>query len=112
MPLYFEPETVKDRYRHEVDLLSATASRAADGAITLSLANVDLDKECRVTIALDGDKRYDVKGQVLTADAMTARNTFENPDVVRPVELKGIESSKGEITVVLPAKSIVSLTLR
>ena len=112
VPLYFEPETVKDRYRHEVDLLSATASRAADGAITLSLANVDLDKECRVTIALDGERRYDVKVQVLTADAMTARNTFENPDVVRPVELKGIESSKGEITVVLPAKSIVSLTLR
>ena len=112
VPLYFDPVTAEDKYRRKVDLLSATASRAADGTITLSLANVDLDKECRVTIALDGDRRYDVRGQVLTADAMNARNTFESPDAVRPAELKGIKSSKGEIEVVLPAKSIVSLTLR
>ncbi len=112
VPLYFDAEKVTDKFRREVDLLSATASRAADGAITLSLANVDLDRECRVRIALDGDRRYDVKGTVLTAGDKADYNTFEKPDAVKPAELKGVKSSKGEIEVVLPAKSIVSLTLR
>lgn len=112
LPLYFKTESVRDRYNEPVDLLTATASRAEDGTITLSMANVDLERPCRVTVALDDDRRYDVSGELLTAENINDHNTFENPDCVHPVDFDGFEAARGSITVTVPAKSIVSLTLK
>ena len=112
LPLYFKTESVRDRYNEPVDLLTTTASRAADGTITLSMANVDLERPCRVTVALDDDRRYDVSGELLTAENINDHNTFENPDCVHPVDFDGFEAARGSITVTVPAKSIVSLTLK
>lgn len=112
LPMHFESAKLRDRNNREVELLSATASRAEDGTITISLANVDVENECRVSIILDDDKKYGVKGSILSASTINAHNTFENPDVVKCEDFTSFISKKGSIEVVLPAKSIVSLTLK
>jgi alpha-N-arabinofuranosidase len=43
---------------------------------------------------------------------MTAHNTFEQPDAVRPVTFDGAKLSGDKLTVQLPAKSVVVLELR
>ena len=112
LPLHFESAKMRDKNRRELELLSATASRAEDGTITVSLANVDVENECRVTIALDDDKKYGVKGSILTANSIDAYNTFENPNVVKSANFTSFTADKGSVEVVLPAKSIVTLTLK
>jgi alpha-N-arabinofuranosidase len=51
-------------------------------------------------------------GEVLTAKNLTDYNSFEQPDVVKPVAFNNAKISKGMLTVKLPAKSIVTIELQ
>ena len=50
-------------------------------------------------------------GQVITAPAINAYNTFERPDTVRPAPFGGAQIKGGVLTVALPARSVVVLRL-
>jgi len=43
---------------------------------------------------------------------MDARNTFEDPDVVRPADFTGASLKDGVLSLTLPAKAVVVLNLR
>jgi alpha-N-arabinofuranosidase len=47
----------------------------------------------------------------LTAPALNAHNSFEQPDRVKPAEFTGFSAEGGSLRVELPAKSLVVLTL-
>jgi len=51
-------------------------------------------------------------GRVITGDKMDAFNTFERPDVVTPATFTGARVANGQLTVTLPAHSVVVLELR
>jgi alpha-N-arabinofuranosidase len=53
-----------------------------------------------------------VSGRILTAPAMNARNTFDQPDAVRPQPFRGARLTDGTLVIELPAKSIVAVELR
>jgi alpha-L-arabinofuranosidase len=59
-----------------------------------------------------GAQAGQIKGEVLTADAMDAHNTFENPDAIHPVVFDGAKLDSNKLSVTLPAKSVVVLTLK
>ncbi len=92
--------------------LSATASRDKDGVVNISLANVDLTEACEVEIALDGITGKTVSGTVLTSGNISDHNTFEKPDKVQPENFDKARIQKGVLKVTLPAKSIVTLSIR
>lgn len=92
-------------------MISATASKDKNGAIHISLSNVDLDKEQNVTIDLTGANARTVSGQILTSRNITDHNTFDNPNVVTLKDFNGAKLNKGTLQVKLPAKSIVTLKL-
>jgi alpha-N-arabinofuranosidase len=52
-----------------------------------------------------------VTGRILTAAAISAHNTFDAPDTVKPIAFSGASLQGGSLTVTLPAKAIVILTL-
>ena len=52
-----------------------------------------------------------LKGRVLTAEAIDTHNTFERPDVVRPVPFEGARLDGATLSVQLPSKSVVMLEL-
>jgi alpha-N-arabinofuranosidase len=91
--------------------VSASASKDEDGKIHLSLANIDPGKSIDLQIDMRGVEISGMTGSILTADKLTAHNTFENPELVKPKAFDGGKIKNNIISVTLPAKSIVVLEI-
>jgi alpha-L-arabinofuranosidase len=96
----------------QVPGVSVSAARTASGEIALALVNMDPHKVTPVTLSIAGAKVKTVKGEILTATALDAHNTFESPDAVKPTRFNGAKLSDGKLSVSLPAKSVVVLSLQ
>ena len=102
----------QDGEQRTLPMLGATASKAQDGAVHISLSNVDLENSNEVTVDLSGLGMKSVAGRILTCKAITDKNTFEQPDVVKPADFKGAKLKNGKLAVKMPPMSIVALELR
>ena len=91
--------------------VSASASKDAKGAIHITLANINPDKEQIIEIELPSVKMGKVAGSILVGKSIDSYNTFENPNVVVPTAFKGAKITKTGLSVTLPAASIVALEL-
>jgi alpha-N-arabinofuranosidase len=87
--------------------VTASAARGANGKLYLALANLNPRNPAAVNVSLQGAEAARAVGQVLTADAMDARNTFEAPNAVHPV---AFEADLDALEV--PPKSVVVVELR
>lgn len=81
--------------------IDASAARAADGKVWLSLVNLDPNRPARVTTSLGGT----ATGRVLTGPALDTHNTFDRPESIQPVAFQG-QMVGGRLTFDLPAKSV------
>lgn len=95
-----------------VPQVSASAARTLDGAFVIGLANLDPHKPAAISALLAGAKGGQVKGEILTANTMDAHNTFEDPNAVHPVPFDGAKLKGDNLSLNLPAKSVVVLTIR
>ena len=86
--------------------------KAKDGHVYVALTNFDPDRAVSVSTQVTGVQAAGVSGRVLTAGAITAHNTFEQPEQVKPAPFDGATLSAGTLKVELPAKSVVVLQLR
>ena len=102
----------KDGEQRTLPMLGATASRAQDGTVHISLANVDLKNADEVTVDLGGLDVKSVNGRILTAADISDRNTFEQPDAVKPADFKDARLHRGKLVVRMPPISIVTLELK
>ncbi|MDE6448485.1 MAG: alpha-N-arabinofuranosidase, partial [Muribaculaceae bacterium] len=91
--------------------VSATASEK-DGVVTISLTNVDLTNDCEVTVKLGNLTKKNISGEILTSKNIADYNDFGKAELVAPAPFKGAKISGNTLTVKMPAKSIVSLTLK
>ncbi|MBE7558897.1 alpha-N-arabinofuranosidase [bacterium] len=91
--------------------LSASASRDASGAITLSLCNLDPKRSGLLQCDLRGASPARVSGRILTARAMNAHNTFDKPHALEPATFNGAKLTGATLQVTLPPKSVVVLRL-
>ena len=92
--------------------VSASAVRGKDGVVRLALANLDPNRSHAISARMAGMSAGGVRGQILTAPQITARNDFEAPETVMPRPFDGAAVSGGGVAVTLPAKSVVMLELR
>jgi alpha-N-arabinofuranosidase len=102
-------------YEHakwSVPQVSASAARAKDGSVVIGLVNLDPHRTASVSAVIAGAQARLVSGEVLTADAMDAHNTFENPDAIHPVAFGGAKLDGNKVSLTLPAKSVVVLKLQ
>jgi len=95
----------------KVPAVSASASRDAAGKVHVSLANAHPHAAITVACTVTGHRAAKVTGRVLTAAAMDAHNTFAAPDTVKPAPFTGATLTGDQLTVTLPAKSVVVLEL-
>ncbi len=103
-----------DKYTYQADgiaALSVSASRDNSGRIHVTLCNLDPNAARTVPVELRGAKVKAVTGQILTATAMNARNTFEQGEAVNPEPFSGARVTPEGFDVNLPAKSVVALEL-
>ncbi|MES1201066.1 MAG: alpha-L-arabinofuranosidase C-terminal domain-containing protein, partial [Pseudomonadota bacterium] len=94
-----------------IPALSTTAARGADGKTYVALINLDPHRSASVSAHLAGLTARHVSGQILTAAAMDAHNTFEAPNSLVPAPFNGASISRDRLNVNLPAKSLVVLAI-
>ncbi len=95
-----------------IPAVSLSAAKKQDGSVVVALANTSLDKAQEVQLSLDGMQPKTISGQVLTSKTIQDYNDFDNPDVVKPSEMKGAKVKKNVVTMKVPAKSIVVVNLK
>jgi alpha-N-arabinofuranosidase len=92
--------------------VSVSAARTATGALAVALVNLDAHAAAAVNLSINGAKVKTVTGEILTAAATDAHNTFESPDAVKPTRFSGAALKDSRLSVSLPAKSVVVLSLQ
>jgi alpha-N-arabinofuranosidase len=95
-----------------IPAVNASASVDGNGRVHISLVNMDPNQDRTIEVEIRGADVSGVSGRVLTADAINSHNTFEQPNVVRPVAFDGASLSGNTVTVSLPSKSVVVLELQ
>jgi alpha-N-arabinofuranosidase len=90
--------------------VSASAARARDGKLYLSLVNTNPKEAVAIAVALVGAVAKSATGSVLTAGAMDAHNSFAAPRAVMPMPLQA-RAERGRLSITLPAKSVAVVAL-
>ncbi len=98
--------------KEKLPAVSASASKDKNGAIHVSLTNVDANKSQEVSINLRGTTASAVSGRVLASAKVQDHNTFDQPEKVKPVNFTGATLKNGVLTVKMPAASVVVLELK
>jgi len=97
--------------QEKIPAVSASASRDAAGRVHLSLVNTDPHTAVTVACRLAGHTATAVTGRILTGTTMDAHNTFAAPNTVHPEPFTGASLADGQLSVTLPAMSVVILEL-
>lgn len=101
-----------NKYRFEgnsIPKISASAAIGKDNKLYLALANTDTKNSEEITIK--SSKSFTLaNGKILTSGELDAHNTFDNPETIKPESISAT-ITKGKITLHLPAKSIVVLSI-
>ena len=95
-------------YRYGTTVLpevDATAARDTSGTIHLALVNIDPHHWAELSVEIDGASAHSASGEVLTADAMDAHNTFERPHAIAPASFAGVRKGT-RLVFRLPPKSV------
>jgi len=108
VPLTVSGDTQYKYQQTSIPSLSASAARAKDGKLYLALVNTD--PRNAATVDVSGGSFRAASGQVLTAAAMDAHNTFAAPDAVRPANYKAAANA-GRLSLQLPAKAVMVVAL-
>ena len=91
--------------------ISVSASKDASGKIHITLVNLDPNSENPVTLNLGLTKGMNISGEVITSKNMNDYNDFGTAAKVLPAKFDGFKLSGGQLTVNMPAKSVVGLEL-
>ncbi|MDB5951202.1 MAG: alpha-N-arabinofuranosidase [Massilia sp.] len=107
------PVTLANNTRYSVGAasipgVSASAARGKDGKLWLALVNTNPGAPVAVAVDLAGQGQHisGASGQLLTAEAMDAHNTFGQADAIKPVPWSA-RAVGGKLSLRIPAKAIV-----
>ena len=95
-----------------VPALNVSASRDGEGRLHLSIVNLDATRTAEITTTLSGGSIKTVTGELLTAAAVNSINTFDQPNTVKPIPFNGYKLQASNLTLTIPAKSVVVLELK
>jgi alpha-L-arabinofuranosidase len=92
--------------------ISASASRDKAGVTHISLVNIDSKINQEITVDLRGGKFNSINGRILSSAKLQDHNSFEQPDLVKPMPFRQVTLSGNSLKVILPAHSVVVLELK
>jgi alpha-N-arabinofuranosidase len=95
-----------------VPSLHASASRDASGRLHLSIVNLDPNRPAQLLTKVAGAAISKISGRVLTAPAINTINTFDKPNAVKPAAFTAFRIDGQQVTLTLPAKSVVVLEIQ
>ncbi|NSW90010.1 MAG: alpha-N-arabinofuranosidase [Firmicutes bacterium] len=95
----------------EIPQISASASVDSGNSINISLCNLNPNDGIDITCELRGSNISKVTGTILTSTEMNAHNTFRSPETIKPSEFNGASIERSAISISLPPKCVVVLTV-
>jgi len=108
LPCHVQAPALSDG-KSSLPQLSASASKAADGSLLLTLCNLDLSKSLALDCQLRGFAPSKVSARVLTAGNMREFNSFEEPERLKPRAFDGVSIKDGSLKIEVPPKSLLSV---
>ena len=94
----------------QVPSLSASASRAADGRVHVTMTNLHVSATAAVAVSLHGLQNATLQARILTGEAMNSHNTFAAPTTVSPVDFDALRVTSAGFEVELPPRSILAVS--
>ncbi len=95
-----------------IPTISLTASKNDNGQLNITMTNLNAQEAQVADITIRGqDVRRAHSGRLLTAEEVNAINTFENPDNITIRDFDQFSLDGNHLSMTLPAKSVVVLTL-
>ena len=95
----------------KIPALSVSASKDSTGAVHVSLVNIDANKSLSIQTSIDGTWKS-VTGRILTSDKINDYNSFDNSKKVIIKPFNGARLQGNNLSIELPAKSVVVLELK
>ncbi|MEO6549955.1 MAG: alpha-L-arabinofuranosidase C-terminal domain-containing protein [Ferruginibacter sp.] len=96
----------------KIPAVNISASEDSTGTVHISLVNLDPNRKIAIRASLPGIKWKAVQGQILTSKKLTDVNSFENPGNIKIMSFSGAKKDGDQLTVDLPAQSVVVLELK
>jgi alpha-N-arabinofuranosidase len=96
----------------KIPALNASASKDKNGAVHISLVNLDPQKTLTLETTLPGVRFKTVTGRILTSAKVSDYNTFDKPNTVTLAAFTGAKKRGDKLAVALPPKSVVVLELK
>ena len=95
-----------------IPAISWTASKSNNGRINLTITNIDSEQPQPVVIDIRGQEKLTASyGKILTAGKVNAINTFDNPNKISLENFEAYELAGNKLTLTLPSKSVVLVTM-
>lgn len=94
-----------------VPALQESVSMQEDGTVIVTIANMSVEKSYPVDLIFMEKKPESAEARILMNE-MHAKNTFEEPDVVKEEDFDGVMLTERGASFTIPACSVVSLRLR
>lgn len=97
----------------KIPALSSSVSEDQNGNIHVSITNLNPDKEITLSVELAGKSFEKVKSaSVLTAPEYNSFNSFDKPDVVKPIDFKNFKKiNASSLQVTVPSKAVVVIEM-
>jgi alpha-N-arabinofuranosidase len=92
--------------------VSASASRDKNGAVHISLTNIDAHNAQDVTIDVSNLKVKTVTGRILQSAKLQDHNSFDDPKKITPAPFNGASISGSNLRLKMPPFSVVVLELK
>lgn len=92
--------------------ISASASRDKNGAIHISVTNIDASKEQKISISLGDIKTTSSSARILKSAKLQDYNSFEKPKNIVPTAFNNYKISGNELEITLPAFSVAVIELK
>ena len=112
LPTTSDAGTFTDGNARECPVVDVTASRSNNGTFNITLTNTDLENGAEVVMDIPGIIIKEADGELLTSVQIQDFNGFDEPEKVKPVKFESFKIKNGRITIKMPAKSIVSLSVK
>jgi alpha-N-arabinofuranosidase len=97
---------------NRLPMISASASLDSGGSLNVTLCNLHHAEAAEVKLNLQGFLFTRDAGTVLTAPEITAHNTFQNPNAVKPEDFRGYRKTENGVTATLPPRAVVLISLK
>lgn len=95
-----------------LDAISVSASRDKNGAVHISLVNIDAKNMQEVSLNLEGLSARSVTGRILRSGKLQDHNTFDNPQMIKPAAFNDATLTGSNLSVKMPPFSVVVLEIK